>query len=57
MVHQDDENVCPACGNIWNADEMIEYRNEEILQLRGMVASLRQSLELVQSRFVNEDEL
>jgi hypothetical protein len=36
---------------------VVEDRNEEILQLKGMVASLRQSLELVQSRFVNEEDL
>lgn len=57
MVHQDNENMCPACGNLWNADEILKDRDEEILQLNGIVASLRQSLELVKSHFFDSDEL
>lgn len=57
MVHQDDENRCPVCGNLWNVDEIMKDRDEEILQLKGMVSSLRQSLELVKSHFFDSDEL
>lgn len=56
-LEDDGNQPCPDCGARWNAEEVIADRNEEILLLKGLVTSLRQTLELVQSRFVNEDEL